>query len=102
MSILKDDVKATLSTKEGRSTIMQIMLMAGWGSTANYVPGDAQATAFHCGERRVADYIQGMIMDVGPDFLAQMVKEREELRQQHQQAMAQAAAAMQQVKVAVK
>ena len=44
MSILKDDVKATLSTKEGRSTIMQIMLVAGWGSTANYVPGDAQAT----------------------------------------------------------
>ena len=99
MSILKDDVKAVLNTKEGRSVMLQIMLIAGWEKVP-YTPGDAQATAFHCGQKSVAQYLQDLVVSTDPALLTQMLQEREELRKQHEQAMAQAGT--QQVKVAVK
>ena len=103
MNILKDDVKEVLNTKAGRSVILQILLVAGFEKTP-YVPGDANATTFHCGQQSIAKYLQGLILDADPNALPQMLKEREELHRQHEQAkqQAMAQAGMQQVKVAVK
>ena len=99
MSLLEQDVKAVLNTKEGRSVLLQIMLVAGWEANP-YFPGDTHKTAFNCGQKSIAQYLQQLIMQADPTRLAQMLQEREELRQQHQQAMEQAGT--QQVKVAAK
>lgn len=107
MNILKDDVKEVLNTRAGRSVILQILLVAGFEKTP-YVPGDANATTFHCGQQSIAKYLQGLILDADPNALPQMLKEREELHRRYEQAkqqsMAQAAAQAptQQVKVAAK
>lgn len=107
MSLLEQDVKAVLNTKEGRSVLLQIMLVSGWEANP-YFPGDTHKTAFNCGQKSIAQYLQQLIMQADPTRLAQMLQEREDLHRQYEQAkqqsMAQAAAQAptQQVKVAAK
>ena len=65
------DLAAVLKLPQGRRLLWRI-LQAAQVDAHGFVPGDAQATAFHCGQRSIGLFVQSQITEISPLILAQM------------------------------
>ncbi len=65
------DLACILKLPQGRRVLWRIMQSARLDEHG-FVPGDAQATAFHCGQKSIGLFLQAEIAQLSPLMLAQM------------------------------
>ena len=65
------DLACILKLPQGRRLLWRI-LQAAQIDEHGFVPGDACATAFHCGQKSIGLFLQQQIAQVSPLLLAQM------------------------------
>ena len=65
------DLAAVLKLPQGRRLLWRL-LQAGQLENHGFVPSDPYATAFHCGQKRMALFLQDQILQVSALVLAQM------------------------------
>ena len=65
------DLACILKLPQGRRLLWRI-LQAAQIDEHGFVPGDACATAFHCGQKSIGLFVQQQIAQVSPLLLAQM------------------------------
>ena len=65
------DLACLLKLPQGRRVLWRIM-QATRLDEHGFVPGDAYATAFHCGQKSVGLFLQTEIAQISPLMLAQM------------------------------
>lgn len=65
------DLLAVLRTPQGRRLLWRV-LQAAQIHEHGFVPGDAYATAFHCGQKSVGLFLFGLINQTSPLAFAQM------------------------------
>ena len=65
------DLAAVLKLPQGRRVLWRL-LQAGQLENHGFVPSDPYATAFHCGQKSIALFLQSQILQVSALILAQM------------------------------
>ena len=65
------DLACLLKMPQGRRVLWRL-LQAAQIDEHGFVPGDACATAFHCGQKSIGLFVQQQIAQVSPLLLAQM------------------------------
>lgn len=65
------DLACLLKMPQGRRILWRIM-QASRLQEHGFVPGDALATAFHCGQKSIGLFVQAEIERISPLLLAQM------------------------------
>lgn len=65
------DLACLLKMPQGRRVLWRI-LQASQIEEHGFVPGDAYATAFHCGQKSIGLFLQSEIARLSPLVLAQM------------------------------
>lgn len=65
------DLAAVLKLPQGRRLLWRL-LQAGQLENHGFVPSDPYATAFHCGQKSMALFLQDQILQVSALVLAQM------------------------------
>ncbi|MCI5820599.1 MAG: hypothetical protein MR039_02415 [Elusimicrobia bacterium] len=68
------DLQAVLKTVQGRRVLWRL-LQAAQVHQHGFVPGDALATAFHCGQKSLGLFLLAEIEDAAPAAYAQMREE---------------------------
>ena len=68
------DLKTVLKTPQGRRVLWQI-LQAAQVRQHGFIPGDALATAFHCGQRSIGLFLLNEIEQAVPGAYQQMRSE---------------------------
>lgn len=75
------DWRRVLNLAEGRRVVWQLLRACGHRQEA-FVPGDPEATAYHCGKRAIGNEIEEVIRRADPQAYEQMRQEYEaELKQ---------------------
>ena len=75
------DWRRVLNLVEGRRVVWQLLLACGHRQEA-FVPGDPEATAYHCGKRALGNEMEEVIRRADPQAYEQMRQEYEaELKQ---------------------
>ncbi len=70
-------LKQALQTREARIFLYHV-LHASRLFEHGFVPGDAQATAFHAGQRSIGFFIYDAIMEIDPNLFTKMRAEYKE------------------------
>lgn len=83
----KKIVEKNLQTYEGRTLLMEIMMLASTFSHG-FVPGDPSATAFHAGQRSIGLNVFEWILTCKPEILGPMQKEWAEMKRKEAEALA--------------
>lgn len=65
------DLQTVLKTVQGRRLLWRILQAARIGQHS-FVPGDAQATAFHCGQQSIGLFLLAEIENAAPLAYSQM------------------------------
>lgn len=65
------DLACILKLPQGRRLLWRL-LQAARTDEHGFVPGDACATAFHCGQKSIGLFLQAEIAQISPLLLAQM------------------------------
>ena len=65
------DLACILKLPQGRRLLWRL-LQAAQIDEHGFVPGDACATAFHCGQKSIGLFLQSEIVQLSPLILAQM------------------------------
>lgn len=77
------DWRRVLNLVEGRRVVWQLLRACGHRQEA-FVPGDPEATAYHCGKRAIGNEIEEVIRRADPQAYEQMRQEYEAEIKQNQ------------------
>lgn len=83
------DLQTVLKTPQGRRVLWQI-LQAAQVRQHGFIPGDALATAFHCGQRSIGLFLldeieqaqPGVYQQMRSEYVAEMTSAQNQLREQ--------------------
>ena len=88
------DLLSVLKTPPGRRLLWRI-LQAAQVEQHGFVPADAYATAFHCGQKSVGLFLLREILDAAPaayvqmrgEYLSELISEQNEINKQNEENM---------------